>query len=53
MSAEQEKDRAAQVAAGLVDDGMCVGLGTGSTVAFQVVVAQGEQVEIREFPGEA
>jgi ribose 5-phosphate isomerase A len=34
MSAEREKDRAAQVAAGLVEEGMRVGLGTGSTVAF-------------------
>jgi ribose 5-phosphate isomerase A len=31
---EREKRAAAEAAAGLVDDGMTVGLGTGSTVAF-------------------
>jgi ribose 5-phosphate isomerase A len=33
-SAETEKRVAAEAAAGLVEDGMAVGLGTGSTVAF-------------------
>jgi ribose 5-phosphate isomerase A len=34
MSAEDEKRQAARAAAELVEDGMTVGLGTGSTVAF-------------------
>lgn len=34
MSSEREKRRAAQAAAGLVEDGMLLGLGTGSTVAY-------------------
>ena len=34
MSADREKQVAAEAAAGLVEDGMLVGLGTGSTVAF-------------------
>ena len=34
MSAEAEKEAAARAAAELVQDGMVVGLGTGSTVAF-------------------
>lgn len=34
MAAEDEKRIAAEAAAGLVEDGMTVGLGTGSTVAF-------------------
>ncbi len=34
MSVEQEKQAAAAAAAELVEDGMTVGLGTGSTVAF-------------------
>jgi ribose 5-phosphate isomerase A len=34
MSIEQEKQLAAEAAAELVEDGMTVGLGTGSTVAF-------------------
>jgi ribose 5-phosphate isomerase len=33
MSIEREKQAAAEAAAGLVEDGMVVGLGTGSTVA--------------------
>lgn len=33
MSIEHEKQRAAEAAAELVEDGMTVGLGTGSTVA--------------------
>ena len=33
MSIEQEKQVAAEAAAGLVENGMTVGLGTGSTVA--------------------
>lgn len=34
MSSEQEKRLAAEAAAGLVEDGMLLGLGTGSTVAY-------------------
>ena len=34
VSADKEKRLAAEAAAELVEDGMCVGLGTGSTVAF-------------------
>ena len=34
MGAEDEKKRAAEAAARLVEDGMLVGLGTGSTVAY-------------------
>jgi ribose 5-phosphate isomerase A len=34
VSADQEKKRAAEAAAELVEDGMSVGLGTGTTVAF-------------------
>ena len=34
MNIEREKQVAAEAAADLVDDGMTVGLGTGSTVAF-------------------
>ena len=35
MSIEREKQAEAEAAAGLVEDGMVVGLGTGSTVAYQ------------------
>jgi len=34
VSTEHEKQHAAEAAAGLVEDGMTVGLGTGSTVAY-------------------
>ena len=34
MSADDEKRLAAEAAAELVENGMAVGLGTGSTVAF-------------------
>src|SRR5262249_42224239 len=34
VSVDHEKQLVAQAAAALVEDGMCVGLGTGSTVAF-------------------
>ncbi len=34
MSSEREKRLAAEAAAGLVEDGMLLGLGTGSTVAY-------------------
>jgi ribose 5-phosphate isomerase A len=34
VSSEQEKQLAAEAAAGLVEDGMVLGLGTGSTVAY-------------------
>ena len=38
MSADQEKQLAADTASELVDDGMRVGLGTGTTVAFLLAV---------------
>ena len=34
MSVEEEKRSAAEAAAELVEDGMTIGLGTGSTVAY-------------------
>jgi ribose 5-phosphate isomerase A len=36
MSVEQEKQRAAEASVALVEDGMTVGLGTGSTVAYML-----------------
>jgi ribose 5-phosphate isomerase A len=43
MTVEDEKQNAAEAAAGLVEDGMTVGLGTGSTVAhlLPALVARG------------
>jgi ribose 5-phosphate isomerase A len=47
MSTEREKDRAAQVAAGLVEEGMRVGLGTGSTVAFLLPALAARRLDVR------
>jgi ribose 5-phosphate isomerase A len=47
MSAEREKDLAAKVAAGLVEDGMRVGLGTGSTVGFLVPALAARRLDVR------
>jgi ribose 5-phosphate isomerase A len=44
MSSEQEKEAAAQYAANLVEDGMLVGLGTGTT-AVKMVDALGRRVK--------
>jgi ribose 5-phosphate isomerase len=57
VSTEREKQVAAEAAADLVEDGMTVGLGTGSTVAFlfppemvtTVLVGRGESVERTDF----
>jgi ribose 5-phosphate isomerase A len=47
MSAEREKDLAAKEAAGLVEDGMRVGLGTGSTVAFLLRALAARRLDVR------
>jgi ribose 5-phosphate isomerase A len=47
MSAEREKDLAAKVAAGLVEDGMRVGLGTGSTVGFLLPALAARRLDVR------
>ena len=47
MSAEQEKKAAAEAAAMLVEDGMLVGLGTGSTVAYLLPAIAGRGVRVR------
>ncbi len=44
---EEEKRRAADAAAQLVDDGMTVGLGTGSTVAFLLPALAARHLDIR------
>lgn len=44
---EQEKQIAAQAAADLVEDGMTVGLGTGSTVAFLLPALARRKINIR------
>src|ERR1700722_13572093 len=44
---EQEKRVAAEAAAGLVEDGMLVGLGTGTTVAHLLPALAGRHLEIR------
>jgi ribose 5-phosphate isomerase A len=44
---QHEKRLAAEAAAGLVEDGMRVGLGTGSTVAFLLEALAGRGAEIR------
>jgi ribose 5-phosphate isomerase A len=46
-TAEAEKRLAAEAAADLVEDGMRVGLGTGSTVAFLLPALAGRGLEIR------
>jgi ribose 5-phosphate isomerase A len=47
MSIEQEKQLAAEAAAELVDDGMTVGLGTGTTVAFLLPALADRKLDIR------
>jgi ribose 5-phosphate isomerase A len=47
MSAEREKQLAAEAAAELVEDGMLVGLGTGSTVAFLLPALAARGLELR------
>ncbi|MGH3135715.1 MAG: ribose 5-phosphate isomerase A [Gaiellaceae bacterium] len=47
MSADREKQLAAETAAGLVEDGMLVGLGTGSTVGFLLPALAARGLELR------
>jgi ribose 5-phosphate isomerase A len=47
MSAEHEKQRAAEAAAELVEDGMVLGLGTGSTVAFLLPALARRALDVR------
>ncbi len=47
MSIEDEKKLAAEAAADLVEDGMTVGLGTGSTVAFLLPALARRSLDIR------
>jgi ribose 5-phosphate isomerase A len=47
MSAEREKQAAAEAAAELVENGMTVGLGTGSTVAFLLPALARRKIDIR------
>jgi ribose 5-phosphate isomerase A len=47
MSIEQEKQLAAEAAAELVEDGMTVGLGTGTTVAFLLPALASRKLDIR------
>ena len=47
MSAEGEKQAAAEAAAELVENGMTVGLGTGSTVAFLLPALARRKIDIR------
>ena len=47
MSNDREKQLAAEAAAALVKDGMTVGLGTGSTVAFLLPALAGRRLSIR------
>lgn len=47
MSADQEKQAAAEAAAELVENGMTVGLGTGSTAAFLVQALGHRSLDIR------
>jgi ribose 5-phosphate isomerase A len=44
---EREKQRAAEAAAGLVEDGMTVGLGTGSTAAYLLPPLAARKLDIR------
>src|SRR5580658_1607156 len=44
---EREKQAAAEAAAELVEDGMAVGLGTGSTVAFLLPALARRQLSLR------
>ncbi len=47
MSVEHEKQLAAEAAAQLVEDGMSVGLGTGSTVAYLLPALAARNLELR------
>jgi ribose 5-phosphate isomerase A len=47
MSAEREKKLAAEAAAGLVEDGMRVGLGTGSTVWYLLPALAARGLDLR------
>jgi ribose 5-phosphate isomerase A len=47
VSADREKQLAAEAAAELVEDGMLVGLGTGSTVAFLLPALAARGLELR------
>ncbi len=47
MSTEREKQLAAETAAELVEDGMLVGLGTGSTVAYLLPVLTARNLDLR------
>jgi ribose 5-phosphate isomerase A len=47
MSVEKEKERAARAAAQLVEDGMRVGLGTGSTVAYLLPALAARGLDLR------
>jgi ribose 5-phosphate isomerase A len=47
MGVEEEKQRAAEEAAALVEDGMAVGLGTGSTVAYLLPALADRHLDIR------
>jgi len=47
VSVEREKQVAAEAAAQLVEDGMAVGLGTGSTVAYMLPALARRQLSIR------
>jgi len=47
MSADREKQVAAEAAAELVEDGMLVGLGTGSTVAFLLPALAARALDLR------
>jgi ribose 5-phosphate isomerase A len=47
MSADREKQAAAEAAAELVENGMTVGLGTGSTVAFLLPAIARRSIDIR------
>ena len=47
MSSDEEKRLAAEAAAALVEDGMTVGLGTGSTVAFLLSALSARRLSIR------
>lgn len=47
MTAEREKQVAAEAAAELVEDGMLVGLGTGSTVAFLLPALAARGLDLR------
>jgi ribose 5-phosphate isomerase A len=47
VDAEAEKDVAARAAAGLVEDGMTVGLGTGTTVAYLLPALARRRLSVR------